>query len=53
MATGSHRDPSSGPPERKQQAMEYRQAAASDVVAIARLHADSWRRHYRGAYLDS
>jgi GNAT superfamily N-acetyltransferase len=33
--------------------MKYRQAAASDVAAIAGLHADSWQRHYRGAYLDS
>ena len=33
--------------------MKYRQAAASDAAAIASLHADSWRRHYRGAYLDS
>jgi hypothetical protein len=33
--------------------MKYRLAAASDVAAIAGLHADSWRRHYRGAYLDS
>jgi GNAT superfamily N-acetyltransferase len=33
--------------------MKHRLAAASDVAAIAGLHADSWRRHYRGAYLDS
>jgi ribosomal protein S18 acetylase RimI-like enzyme len=33
--------------------MKYRQAAASDIGAIAGLHADSWRRHYRGAYLGS
>jgi ribosomal protein S18 acetylase RimI-like enzyme len=33
--------------------MRYRQAAANDVAAIASLHAESWRRHYRGAYLDS
>jgi ribosomal protein S18 acetylase RimI-like enzyme len=30
----------------------YRRAAADDVAAIAALHADSWRRHYRGAYAD-
>jgi ribosomal protein S18 acetylase RimI-like enzyme len=30
----------------------YRHAAARDVDAIAALHADSWRRHYRGAYSD-
>src|SRR5437867_2055085 len=31
----------------------YREATAQDVEAIAALHADSWRRHYRGAYSDS
>ena len=33
--------------------METRVATERDVEAIARLHADSWRRNYRGAYLDS
>jgi hypothetical protein len=33
--------------------MDYREATAADAAAIAGLHADSWRRHYRGAYLDS
>jgi GNAT superfamily N-acetyltransferase len=33
--------------------VKYRQATASDVAGIASLHAASWRRHYRGAYLDS
>src|SRR3954453_23067812 len=33
--------------------METRIATADDVDAIAQLHADSWRRNYRGAYLDS
>ncbi len=28
-------------------------ATERDVEAIAALHADSWRRNYRGAYLDS
>ncbi len=32
--------------------MLYRRATAEDVEAIAALHADSWRRHYRGAYSD-
>src|SRR6266496_5428632 len=31
----------------------YREATAKDVEAIAALHADSWRRHYRGAYSDA
>jgi len=32
--------------------MELRDATPDDVDAIARLHADSWRRNYRGAYSD-
>lgn len=31
----------------------YRDATRKDAEAIATLHADSWRRHYRGAFLDS
>jgi ribosomal protein S18 acetylase RimI-like enzyme len=31
----------------------FRIAAVADAGAIAQLHADSWRRHYRGAYSDS
>jgi ribosomal protein S18 acetylase RimI-like enzyme len=31
----------------------YRRATITDVDGIAALHADSWRRNYRGAYLDS
>jgi ribosomal protein S18 acetylase RimI-like enzyme len=31
----------------------FRTAAAQDTQAIAGLHADSWRRHYRGAYSDA
>jgi ribosomal protein S18 acetylase RimI-like enzyme len=30
-----------------------REAGEHDAPAIAALHADSWRRHYRGAFLDS
>lgn len=30
-----------------------RYAEARDAAAIAALHADSWRRHYRGAYSDA
>jgi len=33
--------------------MELRSATRNDVEAIAALHADSWRRNYRGAYLDA
>lgn len=32
--------------------MEFRPASAGDIEAIANLHAESWRRHYRGAYRD-
>jgi GNAT superfamily N-acetyltransferase len=34
-------------------AIHCRPAEVRDVEAIAALHADSWRRNYRGAYLDS
>jgi ribosomal protein S18 acetylase RimI-like enzyme len=33
--------------------LRFRLAAPADAAAIAALHADSWRRHYRGAYSDS
>ncbi len=33
--------------------VRFRPAGPDDARAIARLHADSWRRHYRGAYSDS
>ena len=33
--------------------MRYREATADDVEAIAQLHADSWRRNYRGAFRDA
>ena len=33
--------------------LEFREAGPADADGIARLHADSWRRHYRGAYSDS
>jgi GNAT superfamily N-acetyltransferase len=32
---------------------DWRLAEPSDARAIAALHADSWRRHYRGAYSDA
>jgi GNAT superfamily N-acetyltransferase len=31
----------------------FRSADADDAEHVAALHADSWRRHYRGAYSDS
>ena len=33
--------------------IRFRRAEAPDAEPIAQLHADSWRRHYRGAYSDS
>lgn len=33
--------------------MDYRPATERDAGAIAGLHADSWRRSYRGAYSDA
>ena len=31
----------------------FRVAGPSDATAVASLHADSWRKHYRGAYCDA
>lgn len=31
----------------------FRVAGAEDAAAVAELHGDSWRRHYRGAYADA
>lgn len=33
--------------------LQFGRATAHDAEPIAALHADSWRRHYRGAYSDS
>jgi ribosomal protein S18 acetylase RimI-like enzyme len=33
--------------------VQYRAAIASDAPAVAALHAESWQRHYRGAYSDA
>ena len=33
--------------------MEVRAATADDIGAIAALHADNWRRNYRGAFADA
>ncbi|GAA0961081.1 GNAT family N-acetyltransferase [Kribbella koreensis] len=33
--------------------VEFRPADAGDAEQVARLHADSWRRHYRGAFADA
>ena len=32
---------------------QFRPAEASDADSVGGLHAESWRRHYRGAYSDS
>jgi GNAT superfamily N-acetyltransferase len=33
--------------------LTFRLARPADAAAVANLHADSWRRHYRGAYSDA
>ena len=33
--------------------LRFRLAGVSDARAVGALHADSWRRHYRGAYSDA
>ena len=61
MSTFEDRVPSSAPPPLSsdgrhggsRRGISYRRATAADVQAVAALHADSWRRNYRGAYLDS
>jgi GNAT superfamily N-acetyltransferase len=37
----------------KVQRVRFRVSGAADATAIAALHADGWRRHYRGVYSDS
>jgi hypothetical protein len=32
--------------------MRFRAATGADAMAVATLHAESWRVHYRGAYRD-
>jgi GNAT superfamily N-acetyltransferase len=32
--------------------VRFREATRADAVAVAKLHAESWRVHYRGAYRD-
>jgi ribosomal protein S18 acetylase RimI-like enzyme len=32
---------------------QFRLAGRADAEAVAKLHADSWRHHYRGAYSDA
>jgi ribosomal protein S18 acetylase RimI-like enzyme len=38
---------------RGRQVVSLRAAAAADADAVAALHTESWRHHYRGAYADS
>ncbi len=45
--------PEPGDPSEPASTVRYREATEHDADAIAALHAASWRRHYRGAYLDS
>ena len=33
--------------------LQFRRAGVPDAEAVANLHADSWRRHYRGAYSEA
>jgi hypothetical protein len=35
------------------EAPRFRLVGPADARAVADLHADSWRRHYRGAYPDA
>jgi ribosomal protein S18 acetylase RimI-like enzyme len=40
-------------PKPYRSALRFRSANAGDAEQVARLHAESWRRHYRGAFADS
>jgi GNAT superfamily N-acetyltransferase len=40
-------------PVRSLDDLRFRRAGPSDAQAVAELHAESWRRHYRGAYADA
>ena len=33
--------------------LQFREAGPADARGVAELHADSWRRHYRGAFSDA
>lgn len=37
----------------RSQDLQFREATSADAAGVASLHADSWRRHYRGAFSDS
>ena len=37
----------------RSQDLRFREAGPGDADGVAALHADSWRRHYRGAFSDS
>ena len=37
----------------RREAPRFRLAGPDDAEAVANLHAESWRRHYRGAYSDA
>lgn len=39
--------------EPKSPELKVREATVADAPGIAAMHADSWRRHYRGAFADS
>ena len=44
---------STTPPANRATSLRLRHAVADDAEQIAGLHADSWRRHYRGAFADT
>jgi ribosomal protein S18 acetylase RimI-like enzyme len=49
---GDRRPSSMGWVVERPEQLSFREAAAADAAAVAALHADSWRRNYRGAYAD-
>src|SRR5436853_6118249 len=53
QAGGHWFEPSTAHPKDVPMAPQFRFAGPADAAAVAALHADSWRRHYRGAYSDA
>jgi hypothetical protein len=45
--------PAADDPRFRAGGLRFRAGGPGDAPAVAGLHADSWRRHYRGAFSDA
>ena len=52
-ATAGQPSPRDGAALPQSDRVQFRRAASHDARSVAALHADSWRRNYRGAYSDT